>query len=289
MWSPPRLVIRYWYETAETSKADMPQPPTTTWPLLAHSPFDELIQQRAVVPDAKPTEEIVPMVPLRPWISAPNLNDRNPSEKVASSTVSSAGGGLSPLAGASGQGKLFDSVAQASPWRDDGADNAVENQVVTSYGHGRKQLPVSAGPADQYTVEEIAQKLNLSPAELAAHSAADRRNDQLMSAIVPADQVLPPAQGSPKSSVVLSRQPVARPLARKCALVRAILKRHYQRCQKSAVGMLLCSRTAEEKTEIVVDLVKDPKGSKFFVLHFLSGDLTKNWVTKIVIYRMPLA
>ncbi len=45
----------------------------STWPTLRHSPFDELVQQKAMVAEAKPAEEIVPMLPLRPWISAPNL------------------------------------------------------------------------------------------------------------------------------------------------------------------------------------------------------------------------
>ena len=65
---------------------------------------------------------------------------------------------------------------------------------------------MAAGPADQYTYEEIAQKLNLPKEERA-------------SAIVPAEQVLPPALAAQppasapqKSQVVLSRQPLTRPV-----------------------------------------------------------------------------
>ncbi len=67
----------------------------------------------------------------------------------------------------------------ASPWREDGdashaASVDTSTQVAQSYGHGRRQLPVNAGPADQYTYEEIAQKLNLPKQELARQNWSAR-------------------------------------------------------------------------------------------------------------------
>lgn len=227
---------------AAPSTAVTAQSPTTTnsvaavpaWPTLPHSPFDDLVQQKALVPEAKPTEEIVPMLPLRPWISAPNLSSGHSSNSSLASTQSTSS--LRPLSTSTSTSTIANSknaVAMASPWRDDDGDTGVDetsSQVVQSYGQGRRQLPVNAGPADQYTYEEIAQKLNLPKQELA-------------SAIVPADQVLPvpvpqtsaPGPGAlaaqstpmqsqlptsseprstsanvPKSSVVLGRQPTAR-------------------------------------------------------------------------------
>lgn len=199
-------------------------PAVPVWPTLLHSPFDELVQQKAVVVEAEPTEEIVPMQPLRPWISAPGLAGNSlastSNQRIGSPSVSTA-----PALGGP-----RDSVGDplGSPWRDDEAADEVEQQVVASYGHGRRQLPVTAGPADQYTYEELAQKLNLPKEDLADREST---RESLLSAIVPADQVLPvppiasqPSGGAsgsyplastgqsglrsiPKSTVVLSRQP----------------------------------------------------------------------------------
>ncbi len=195
-------------------------PNIPAWPTLPHSPFDELVQQKAVVPDAQPTEEIVPMHPLRPWISAPNLNNTTSfasasSTPSASATSATANESLTPLVKHSASTKLVDSAASASPWRDDVGESSTDEpamkdpafkdpaqsgQFAASFGQGRRQLSVAAGPADQYTVEEIAQKLNLP------------KQEDLASAIVPAEQVLPaPATATiPKPSVVLSRQPATR-------------------------------------------------------------------------------
>ncbi len=72
------------------------------------------------------------------------------------------------------------------------------SQIAQSVGQGRRQLSVTAGPADQYTAEEIAAKLGIPKPEA--------RTQELVSAIVPAEE-LPPA----RSSVVLSSRPSSRP------------------------------------------------------------------------------
>lgn len=204
--------------TSSNSAELLAEPSPATWPVLPHSPFEEMVQQKAIVIEPKPTEEIVPMQPLRPWISAPNLTSGNSAPSTASS--------LSPLSTvaptAIASNKVQGSVT-ASPWREDEVDSeqpthsvaqSVTQSIAQSYGQGRRQLSVAAGPADQYTAEEIAQKLNLPKQEL-------------VSAIVPASEVLPPPIDAPlpqhslaqqqtvavpKSSVVLSRQPSPRPL-----------------------------------------------------------------------------
>lgn len=224
-------------------------PALPAWPTLPHSPFDDLVKQKAMVIDAQPTEDIVPMQPLRPWISAPGLVGHS---LASTSSPSSSGTGLGQASAGSAtstpaSGSSNNPAALASPWRDDGTDvDNASQQVVTSYGHGRRQLPVTAGPADQYTYEELAQKLNLPQQEMAKQELGRRElgnedlgRQDLVSAIVPSDQVLPvppvasvhlgtqagvnpgsylgshPAalagqsslRSVPKSSVVLSRQP----------------------------------------------------------------------------------
>lgn len=224
------------------------EPALAAWPTLPHSPFDDMVKQKAVVFEAQPTEEIVPMQPLRPWISAPGLVGHSPAV-TSSPSGSSAGEGQASSGSATSvpaSGSSKDPAALASPWRDDGTDGDKASQpVVTTYGHGRRQLPVTAGPADQYTYEELAQKLNLPQQELAKQELAKRdlgRQD-LVSAIVPPDKVkpVPPVASDhsgthagvnpgsypgsypvalagqsslrsvPKSSVVLSRQPGLKP------------------------------------------------------------------------------
>lgn len=228
-------------------------PALPSWPTLPHSPFDDLVKQKAVVIDAQPTEDIVPMQPLRPWISAPGLVEHSlastPSPSDSLGQTSSLGSGnLGSATSSPSLGSAQNPVAVASPWRDDGTDDhEASQQVVNSYGHGRRQLPVTAGPADQYTYEELAQKLNLPQRELGQRDFGkqDLGRQDLVSAIVPADQVLPvppvvadhsgtrpgvnsgASPGSypvalagqsslrsvPKSSVVLSRQPGLKPPA----------------------------------------------------------------------------
>lgn len=228
-------------------------PALAAWPTLPHSPFDDMVKQKALVIDAQPTEEIVPMQPLRPWISAPGLVEHSlastssPSNSTSGLGQASSGSVTSTPASSSS----IDPAALASPWRDDGSDgDNASQQVVSSYGHGRRQLPVTAGPADQYTYEELAHKLNLPQQEMAKQELGKRElgkqdlgRQDLVSAIVPPDQVLPvppvasdhsgtqagvnpgsypgsypvalTGQSSlrsvPKSSVVLSRQPGLKP------------------------------------------------------------------------------
>jgi hypothetical protein len=83
--------------------------------------------------------------------------------------------------------------------------------MAQSFGQGRKQLSVKAGPADQYTAEEIAEKLHLPKPDMTSAVVA---NDATV--LPPPLDAPPPTAPSPtapgKPGVVLSRQPTTRPV-----------------------------------------------------------------------------
>ena len=80
-----------------------------SWPALPQSPFDELVQQKAIVPEAAPTEPIVPMQPLRPWISTPD----SPKQPLANAQPNSNAGSLPAKSSLDAKPQAGDHLASA--------------------------------------------------------------------------------------------------------------------------------------------------------------------------------
>ncbi|MCC6508218.1 MAG: XdhC family protein [Pirellulaceae bacterium] len=213
-------------ELLEQVTARMPK-----WADVRQSPFDELVTKPAVVPTVAPPEDILPMQPLRPWISNPPRS----SQPLGTSGVAGASGGsqvsqagrashepaalvaVSSESGSSprlvGAPMLVDSanssdqvVPSASPWREDDEAELGRPVVSDQLVDGGLRLPVDAWPDERYSAQQIARQVEPPKREL-------------VSAIVPADQVaivdsaataLPPPLVH--QAPAITRQPKSRPV-----------------------------------------------------------------------------
>jgi hypothetical protein len=170
------------------------------WAQAHQSPFDELMAQKAKVPQVEPPE-VLPLQPQRPWITPPPKRETGlalPATEVASagqSVMNDSKLHQSKLA-------VTSHPAAASPWAEDSTDPVAPQpqQLATDQRTQRKaNLSVDAWPDELFT--------GSPPPQLAARK-------ELQSAIVPADQVMQPLQRRELASVAsppsITRQPTLR-------------------------------------------------------------------------------